>query len=380
MKRKVSIFGLTLLLICMLSIAFNTSLVQARDPTIGKFLTINFAGEGYVTAEKVKSGEIWYFYPGDLPQRVGAGTVLLTAHASEGWEFFEWIGDVDTPSVSPTDYKTVKYGEVKAVFVKTRFTITVSALGNGEGTLYLDDEPVNWGTFDFEYGKTAIFTFESIGDDYISSVAVNGIYEPSYVEGVTFSSIDADQTLDVYFSLKGTAFVPPGPNVFLFLNQIESVEFTNAAGGGIATVTDLEEIKDYPIGALAAGWEITVDFTLSGEAIVTLYYDERALLIPEEELRLIEGETLEAIRSDVNNDQRVDGDDVSDVANAVKKYPDWYDPLCDLNNDNRVDELDLHIVNENKGAILEDITEGQDVDADLIWGIIDDFNSIFGVR
>jgi len=66
------------------------------------------------------------------------------------------------------------------------------------------------------------------------------------------------------------------------------------------------------------------------------------------------------------------------VANAVKQGY-WYDPLLDLNNDGFVDEADVHIVNANKGTILEDITDGIDTDLNIIWGTTDQF-SIFGVH
>ncbi len=376
MKSKVSIFALTLLLICMLSIAFNTSLVQATDPGTGKFLTIYIDGQGSVNALKVKSGDTWDFPP-SITEKVGAGTVLLTATAAEGWEFSHWDGDVADDLAYQTTYKTVKYGVVKAVFVKTLFKITVSAMGQGD--IYLGGEIVAGNVY-FEYGATPTFTFMPEGDNYISSVAVNGGYLSSFAPSYTFPSVTADQTLDVYFSLEGTATVPAGTDVTVFLNPSESLMFDNAAGGGTTTVDDLEEITDYPVGTLAAGWIICADFTFSDQVLITLQYDPGDLTLEEQlNLRLIRGETLEAVRSDVNGDLVVNGDDVSEVANAVK-HPEWYNPLCDVNNDGVVNEDDVHIVNENKGAILKDITFG-DVDTVnyIIYGITDEF-SIFGVR
>ena len=94
MKRKVSLFGLILLLICMLPIGLNIPLVQADAGGTGKFLTIEIVGEGHVKATKVQSGETWDFYWADPPmtEKVGAGTVTLEAFASAGWKFSHWEG------------------------------------------------------------------------------------------------------------------------------------------------------------------------------------------------------------------------------------------------------------------------------------------------
>ena len=100
-------------------------------------------------------------------------------------------------------------------------------------------------------------------------------------------------------------------------------------------------------------------------------------LADELNLRLVRADSIEILCSDVNNDLFIDGTDVSIVANAVKQDI-WYDPLFDINNDGFVDEADIHIVNSNKGAIIEDITDGIDTNLNLIWGTSDQF-SIYGV-
>ena len=133
MKRKNSIFALTLLLVCILPIALNNPLVQADAGGTGKFLTITIIGEGSVTATKVKSGEVFIFDQPVQTYKVGAGTVELEAFASEGWKLSNWDGDLPPtiPPPNPTNYKTRKYGAVTAVFVKETFTITASAIGPG---------------------------------------------------------------------------------------------------------------------------------------------------------------------------------------------------------------------------------------------------------
>jgi hypothetical protein len=74
----------------------------------------------------------------------------------------------------------------------------------------------------------------------------------------------------------------------------------------------------------------------------------------------------------------VDGTDVSIVANAVKQGQ-WYDPWLDINNDGFVNEDDVHIVNDNKGAFLQDTTVGVNTDLNIICGRAPWF-SIFGAR
>jgi hypothetical protein len=364
----------------MLPIALNIPLAQGEVGGIGKYLTIEISGEGSVNALKEKSGETWDFPPNETV-KVGAGTVLLTATPAQGWDFFEWLGDVEDNSISPTYYKTEKEGIVTAVFVKKLFKITVTTPVGG-GNIHLDGVPVSGDIF-VEYGATPEFTFVPDEGNYISSVAVNGSTLDSFVSSYMFPPVTADQTLDVYFSQEGTAFVPAGSDVNVFFNPLnpsESMMFIDAGDGGTATVDDLEEMIDYPVGALAAGWIINVDFTGYGDVLITFQYDPGNLTENEQsELRLIRAETLEALRSDVNKDLVVDGQDVCLVANAVK-HPEWYDPLCDVDNDGEVTEDDVHMVNENKGAILVDITYGPvDTVNNIIHGITDRF-SIFGAH
>ena len=370
MKRKASIFALTLLLVCMLPIALNISLVQADAGGTGKFLTIEIVGEGYVKATKIKSGETWDFYWADPPmtEKVGAGTILLSAFASEGWEFSHWGGDL-TSSENPTDYKTQKYGYVVAVFVRKTFTITASATGNG----IIDPD----GEVSVEYGADQTFGFAPEEGNHVSAIVVDGVYLSSFAESYTFYNVTADHTIDVSFSADGTATVPAGSAVTVFLASGAGMTFDDTEGG-VAT-GELE--TDYPAGTLAVGWEISVTFAFTGEVLVALHYNDTGLNETEESnLRLIHcmHASIEALLSDVNRDLVVDGTDVSIVANAVKQ-PEWYVPRCDVNNDGYVTEADIHIVNENKGTPLVDITDWVDTDLNIIYGTTIWF-SIFGAR
>ncbi len=368
LRKRVIIFALLLLSLCMSPMILNIPLVHADAGGTGKFLTIEIVGEGYVTATKVASGETWDFYWADPPmtEKVGAGTVELKAFASNGWEFSCWEGELIGTSENPTDYKTAKYGYVVAVFVHETFTITASAVGNG--TI---DPP---GEVPVEYGASQTFQFTPDASNHVSAIVVDGIYLTSLAQSYTFSNVTADHTIEVYFSADGTAIVPAGTGVTVFLAS--GVRLTlGQTCGGIATG---EEETQYRVGAAAIIWEINITFTFTGEVNVTLHYNDTGLLIDEQSLRLIRGPSTEAILCDVNRDLVVDGEDVSMVANAVKQG-DWYNPLLDPNDDGFVDEADIHLVNANKGAELEDITDGINTELNIIWGTTSKF-SIFGAH
>jgi hypothetical protein len=372
MKTKISTTALTLMFVCTLLLAFIVPVVYADKTGIGKYLTVEIVGEGYVIATKVKSGETWRFDPADPPmtEKVGAGTVELEAFASDGWEFSEWGGDL-SGSENPTDYKTVKYGEVTAVFIQKSFTITASAEGNG------DIDPV--GDVIVESGESQTFTFIPDTNNHVSAIVVDGDYQISFAESYTFNNVIEDHTIVVYFSEDGTATVPAGTDVTVFLASGAGLTFDDT-DGGVINGEEMERGIEYPFETEAVIWDITITITFTGEFNVTLQYDDTGLTRNEElDLRLIQGDSIYALRSDVNNDLVVDGTDVSIVANAIKEKKYRYDPALDLNNDELLNEEDVHIVNENKGTILEDITDGINTDLNIIWGTTD-HNGIFGVR
>ena len=363
MKRRVSIFAIVLLL-CMPLMILNIPTVRADAEGIGKFLTIKIVGEGSVTATKIASGETWDFYQNGT-EKVGAGTVLLEAFAQEGWEFIAWTGDL-TSNATPEYFKTQKYSVVTAIFEEKTYTITASAEGNGT---------INpFGNVTVQYGADQTFVFTPDVGNHISAIVVDGVYLSSFAQNYTFCSVTANHTIRVIFSTDGTATVHAGFDISAFLSPGVIMTFDQTDAGRVSG-EDMHAY--YPVGTMAVAWKITITFAF-GNVTVILHYDDTGLLINETDLRLIRGDSIEAIRSDVNNDLVVDGTDVSIVANAVKQSY-WYDPFLDINNDGNVTEADIHIVNANKGTILEDITDGIDTDLNIIWGTTDQ-SSIFGVH
>lgn len=350
--------------ILLFSLSLTAFLVQADPDGIGKYLTIDVQGEGYVTATKVNSGEVFLFNSTNNQHKVGAGTVLLEAVPTSGWEFVEWTGDFLTSTENRVYFKTEKYANITAVFREKIYIIAASA--SPGGTITPDgDVPVKHGTNQsFEFNPTS-------STYHVSSIIVDGSFIPSYTNTYTFTNVTSDHTIHVIFSEEGKATVPAGTDVSVFLGAGVGITFADT-DGGVAT----GESEDFPAGSSVVVWELNYTASFSGGATIALSYDDTNLtLVQEQNLRLYSGESLEALYSDVNGDLIVDGEDVSIVANAVNtnQQPNWYDPLLDINNDGFVDKEDIHVVNSYKGTLIEDITDYVDTDLNIIYGTTSHF-------
>ena len=365
--RKSIALAVLLLVLAFSTTTINSPLVKADAGGIGKFLTIEIVGEGSVAATKAKSGEIWDFPP-SVTEKVGAGTVLLEAKGTEGWEFSHWEGDLTGTSVNPTEYKTEKYGDVIAVFVKRTYTITASAVGCG----VIDPA----GEVSVEHGANQTFEFTPDEGKHISAILVDGIYR-NFAESYTFINVAEGHTITVFFSAIGTATVLGGTDVIVFLDSRASLTFDQVTSEGTAS----GEIPDFPAASSAAVWDIQTTASFADVVLVALPYDETEVS-NENNLRLFRGDSIDALYSDVNGDGIVDGTDVSIVANAIKTTTPKeriYDPLLDVNRDGTLDEADIHTINENKGQLSQDITYEVDTVNNIIYGITDQF-SVFRAR
>lgn len=366
-KSKFSILMLTILALGILS---NTiMLAQADNQGIGKYLTINITGEGYVTATKIKSGEVFLFNSTKTQHKVGAGTVLLETFPSDGWEFAEWAGEYLTGTEDSLFFKTEKYATITAIFREETYTITASSSLGGSITPS--------GNVQVTKGANQTFQLSANSTYHISSIIVDGSYSTSYAENYTFYNVLADHTIHVIFSENGKATVPAGIVVTVFLGEGAGITFPNTTGGEAAG-----ESVDFPEGSSVIVWELNYTATFYGGAHIALSYNDTGLTLAQElNLRLISGESLEELYSDVNGDLVVDGTDLSIIANAVNtnQQPDWYVSYLDIDNDGFVDKDDIHIVNSYKGTILEDVTDYVDPELNIIYGITSHF-SLFRCR
>ena len=362
MKKKGKLFATTLLLVCILSMTFTTLLVQAGN--LGnKVLNIQIDGQGSVNVTNDKQNLVdSVTSPGGV-LAVGAGIVNLEAVAAEGYEFVDWSGTFLNDDVNPVDFKAVKYATIIATFKLKTYTITPSVEGAGS------IDPIVPQTVD--HGADQEFTFAPAGGYHISAIVVDGVYLSSFVTNYTFEDVTANHTIEVIFDADGIATVPVGTDVTVFPDPSVSLTLSTNDGG-----TAIGNELLYIAGVTA--WEISIDFTTTGEVLVTLKYDGTDIDEADEELLfLVRADSMEALRSDLNGDFIVNGDDVSDLANLIK----WkiYEEVYDLVPDGVLDELDKAVVISNMGAILEQIVPEIDTVNDIMTFTTDSF-SIWGVR
>jgi len=340
--------------ILLLMLAFNltatTLLVQADVGGVGKFLTIEIMGEGSVNALKVRSGETWDFVWADPPmtEKVGAGTVLLTAMASEGWEFSHWEGNL-TGTETTTEYKTQKYGYVVAVFEVLTYTITASADPDG----FIDPA----GAVTVTYGEDVTFEFgpNNPDKDHVSTIVVDGLPPlGGFLDTYTFEHVTEDHSIHICLDPIGTVSVPQGPGGSHNLDEFVGVTVDGYvdAEGAILGYSVIEAVPaETSIYLYVIGMDPENPLAIIGEGVVF------AFLVPEgtdpSTLTIVKGDSIQAIYSDVNGDLVVDSTDTSIVAEG-KNQP--YNPFLDLNNDGVINQTDVWIVNENKGTTLTDVT------------------------
>lgn len=254
------------------------------------------------------------------------------------------------------------------------FTITSSAVGDGV------IEPA--GEVPVESGASQTFEFTPGEVNHISAILVDGIYQ-NFAESYTFSEVSENHEITVFFSAIGTATVFSGTDVIVFLDSKASLTFDQVTSEGTAS----GEILSFPAGSSAALWDIQTNASFTDGVLVALSYDETDILkrwlhCRTMRLRLFRGDSVDALYSDVNGDGKVDGTDVSIVANAIKTTTGKkriYDPLLDVNRDGKLDEADIRTINENKGQLLEDITEYVDTVKKIIYGTTSLF-SVFRAR
>ena len=359
LHKKTTITAVLLALLAVSIIPANVLLVKADPIGVGKFLTVEIQGEGYVTATKVNSGEVWTYTKTNPPteHKLGAGTVSLQANATEGWEFSHWEGDL-TGTANPVDYKSEKYGNVKAIFRKFVFTITAlvaSDAPNGTITTYGDGNSTAFTgglSVTIEYGDSQTFEFVALENNHVSAIQVDGDFI-SYAVSYTFTNVQEDHTLTVYFSLDGQAYVPAGSNVPVYLGNNVGLNFASTGSGGTATQAEIVLLPQLQ-GTSLILWDISVGASFTGIVEITLPYVGAQSITS-----IWTSNSLDALYCDVNGDGVVDGDDVSDVAVGIKTTVASgaeYEPQFDVNRDGELTEDDVHLVNQYKGTTLQSLT------------------------
>jgi hypothetical protein len=380
-----SIVALLLVLILVFSMS-STGVFIAQagktDPTIGKFLEIDFTGSDdgvaasdcYVTATK-DSGQVFTFKVFEnltYSEKVGAGTLLLEAKPDDGWEFEGWITD-DSDDIELTPfgenflyYKTEKLGSVGAVFVRDAYTIkAVVAEAASNGTISIDEDStgirdlteIAYGYIVTAYsGANITFNFNANIGNHVSAIQVDYAFEP-YAQSYTFTNVQNSHNLTVYFSTDGQAYIPPGSNVVVYLGDNVSLSFISTGEGTATQENVTKQLEPIVQNSSLILWNIglVVEVPLTDNVTITLPYtlDENHTAVTS----IFTSDSVDALYSDVNGDGKVDGDDVSDVANMIKTLvgQQIYDPFYDIDRNGILDQHDVHTVNDNKGAIIEEL-------------------------
>lgn len=359
--KKIAVASVLLAFLFFSLLPFNLLFVNADAVGVGKFLTVEIVGEGNVTATKVKSGEMWTYTKTDPPteHKLGAGTVSIRAYASEGWRFSHWEVDL-TGIENPVDYKSEKYGYVRAVFQKVIFTITALVsqdAPNGTIETYGDgvSTPIEGGlSISIEYGGNQTFQFNPFADNHVSALQVDDAFIP-YTLNYSFKNVQVDHTLAVYFSADGQAYIPAGSNLPVYLGDNVGLTFTATQGGGTATQYEVvfDAHPDLNETSLIL-WDIKVDANFTGWVEITLPYVGTQNIT-----KVWTSDSLDALYSDVNGDGYIDGDDVSDVAVGIKTTVSSgaeYNAQFDINRDGELTEEDVHLVNQYKGTTLQNLS------------------------
>ncbi len=101
--------------------------VFIKIPVVEYTLNVSVEGKGNVTADRINC-------PGDCNESYIAGTlVTLTAEAESGYQFDHWEGDITGTDISVT-FVMNSDKSITAVFTEVRYTLNVSAEGNGKVT------------------------------------------------------------------------------------------------------------------------------------------------------------------------------------------------------------------------------------------------------
>ncbi len=374
----------TVLLVLFLTFSmFSTCIFVAQaeksEPTIGKYLTIDFSDSDAGIADSScsvratkSSGFTFVFEPNPeleheeqvIEQRVGAGTVYLEAIAGNGWIFDSWSDNVEPDPLEPTGYyKTEKLAIVSAKFVRA-YTITTTVYGDVGGTI----EPP--GPIFVEAGDTPEFTFDPLEGYHVSLIQVRSLSTNMFFpsdDSYTFFPVDDDYELVVYFSEDGTAFIPleaSGVDISLgdSVNQV-NLRFESLTVGGIATQFEILSVGDFIVGGSSLIlWNVEVEDVEFTNAIVSLPYSGDPPIT-----HIYTSDDIAALYCDVNGDGEVTTADVNEVAIALSTSGREYNSLYDVNMDLSLDSADIQLVHDYIGTQLEELYFEYDEDLQILY-------------
>jgi hypothetical protein len=392
--------GILLTTILTLSMLFsNILLVQGDAGGTGKFLTINFVGDNDLLNSEcqviaIKSSGQTFTFSADYEteyntQQMAAGTVQLTAIPDDGWVFIKFNEvngaletDPDDPNIAY--FKNVKYGEVDAVFEKELSTIVATSTDGGG---------INpSGSKTYPENSQPVYTFTPDSNEYhLSAVIIDEVTYASlgttgFTTSYTFDPLTSNHTIHAVWSLDGQTIVDEGENIIGFLSSGVSLSFEEVTSSGITYGYPLVPVIDDDLIV----WSITMgdDLDFTGAVNVGFQYNPDSIIT---EILVCHDPDVELFfRCDLDGDGKVTGQDVNIISNIVK-HPKFVEDLSEedfakynLNNDDVIDENDIHVVNSFNGMDYSDFTWvpliiQYDEEYNVIYGITEGF-SLFRCR
>jgi len=242
---------------------------------------------------------------------------------------------------------------------------------SGKSQSYSSDSYVKLGGLDF-------ITFTPRHGWHIDAVLIDGNMQEIFDEdGFTLFDVQAKSIVSVTFLENGGVDdVEAGSGVEAYPDPEVGLVFDDVLTDGL--------VYAYIIGLrhpdqIGESWDIQTNATFDPDVTVYLMLNLTDLPDGVDPYNLTLWRT-EVVLGDVNLDGKVDGTDVSIIANA--NPDDTADPRLDLNNDGVVDDEDVTIATHNVGeeSVWEPLESWVFVENDLVYvyGVADHL-SIFGV-
>ena len=195
-------------------------------------------------------------------------------------------------------------------------------------------------------------------------------------DGFTLDNVDVKRAVTVTFLENGGIDdVDTGPDMGAYPDPDVGLIFDNVLTNGSAYAYIIGLRQPDQIGE---SWDIQTTADFAENIQIYLVCNLADLPNDTDPSDLVLWRT-EVVLGDVNLDGKVDGTDVSIIANA---NPDSYDPKLDLNNDTYVNDEDVTLASHNVGqeSVWEPLESWYLLDGDLVYvyGVTEHL-SVFGV-
>jgi parallel beta-helix repeat protein len=250
---------------------------------------------------------------------------------------------------------------------------TYGALFNGTGSNSWDNGYPSGGNYWRDYNGTDTHT-----GPYQNQTGIDGIGDTAY--SIATNNTDRYPLMGWFGSSTST-----GLNVTIFPSDDICLVFHNVTVGGSTTVNEMQTYAPALSNLTGEYYDILVAANYSGNITVRLIFDGSNMTLDQKsKLQLMQYTPLagDITGSGGVPDGKVDIRDIALIARAfgsVLGQPNW-NPICDLNGDNRINILDIAIAAKNFGRSgWVNITASIDTADNVIYGITTHF-SVIGIH